>query len=258
MRRSVCLAVPGLAALALILPSFAAATPVVTFKAKAVAIPGFPGTGNIRGAGAAVQAEYTISGTEYGGYPPPLTGINVFLPKGTVLHPSGFPTCPAATLEPTGQGPTACPKGSRAGPVGIVHGQVAFGTKIVPETATLESFYAPNGGLEFFTYGHEPTILEIISKAHYVNTGGLYGKQLISEIPLVETVPGAQDASVTSISVKVGSAIKVHGKPVYYGRLPKTCPKGGYPIKTEVIFAALAGLPVQTVVKNTKTPCPSH
>ncbi len=258
MRRTVCLAVLGLAALALIVPSFAAATPVVTFKAKAVPIAGYKGTGNIRGAGAAVQAEYTISGTEYGGYPPPLTGINVFLPAGTVLHPSGFPTCPLATLEPTGQGPKACPKGSQAGPVGVVHGQVAFGAKIVPETATLESFYAPGGGLEFFTYGHEPTILEIISRAHYVNTGGVYGKQLISEIPLVETVPGAQDASVTSISVKVGSAIRVHGKPVYYGRLPKTCPKGGYPVKTEVKFAALGGLSAQTVDKSIKTPCPSH
>ncbi len=252
------ISVLGLLALGLLVPSFASATPVVTFKAKVVAIPGYRNTGNILGAGAAVQAEYTISGTEYGGYPPPLTGINVFLPKGTVLHPSGFPTCPLATLEPTGGGPKTCPRGSQAGPVGVVHGQVAFGTKIVPETATLESFYAPGGGLEFFTFGHEPTILEIISKAHYINTGGVYGKQLISEIPLVETVPGAQDASVTAISVKVGSAIKVHGKPVYYGRLPTRCPRGGFPVKTEVKFAALGGLQAQTVTKTTKTPCPKH
>lgn len=259
MRRSpICLAVLGLTAIALALPGFASATPVITFKAKAVPIPGFPHTGNIKGAGAAVQADYTISGKEYGGYPPPVEGINFFLPKGSVLHPSGFPTCPVATLEPTGPGPQACPKGSRAGPVGVVHGQVAFGTKIVPETATLESFYAPGGGLEFFTFGHEPTLLEIISKGHYINSSGLYGKQLIAEVPLVETVPGAQDVSITSISVKVGSAIKQNGKPIYYGRLPKICPKGGYPMKTEFKFAGLGGLAPQTVSKTYKATCPSH
>jgi hypothetical protein len=259
MRRPpTCLATLGLIAISLALPSFASATPVITFKAKAVAIPGFKGTGNIKGAGAAVQAEYTISGTEYGGFPPPIEGINFFLPKGSVLHPSGFPTCPLATLEPTGPGPKACPKASRAGPVGVVHGQVAFGTKIVPETATLESFYAPGGGLEFFTFGHEPTILEIISKGHYINSSGLYGKNLVAEVPLVETVPGAQDASITAISVKVGSAIKKGGKTIYYGRLPKTCPKGGYPLKTEVKFAGLGGLAPQTVSKTYNAKCPSH
>ncbi len=256
-RASTCLAVLGLSALALALPSFAAATPVVTFKAKAVPIAGFPHTWNILGAGAALQAEYTISGTEYGGFPPPLEGINFYLPKGAVLHPTGFPTCPVSTLEPTGAGPKACPKGSQAGPVGKVQGEVAFGTKIVPEEATLESFYAPGGGLEFFTFGHEPTILEIISTAHYVNSSGLFSHELISAIPLVETVPGAQDASVTSISVKVGSAYKSKGKTIYYGRLPTKCPKGGFPLKTEITFAGLGGLEKQEVTKTYKAPCPS-
>ncbi len=65
-RASTCLAVLGLALLAL--AGTASAAPTVTFKAKAVPIPGFPHTGNIFGAGAAVEAEFHISGTEYGGY----------------------------------------------------------------------------------------------------------------------------------------------------------------------------------------------
>jgi hypothetical protein len=237
-------------------PGSALAAPSVTVKAKIVPIKGFPGTGNKLGAGAAVESQVTISGTEYGGFPPPLIGVNVFLPKGVVLHPSGFPTCPVATLEPTGQGPKFCPKGSQAGPVGVVHGEVAFGSKIVPETATVEPFYAPGGGLEFFTYGHEPTVIEVISKAHYVKASGIYSQELIAEVPLVETVPGAQDASVTSISVRVGSAIKKNGKTIYYGRVPKTCPKGGFPGKAELTFAGLGGLTQTTVTKLVKVPCP--
>jgi len=255
-RASTCLAVLGLTAVVLALPGVSAAAPTVTFKAKAVPIKGFPGTGNILGAGTAIQAEYTISGKEYGGFPAPLMGVNFYLPKGTVLHPSGFPTCAESVLLPTGQGPKACPKGSSAGPVGRFRGVVAFGTEIVPEEGTIESFYSPGGGITFFSFGHEPVLLEILSSGHYVGASGLYSKELIANVPLVETVPGAQDASVESISVKAGSAIKKGGKTIYYGRVPKKCPKGGFPVKTELMFAGLGGLTAETVTKLYKAPCP--
>jgi hypothetical protein len=250
------LAVLGFAALSL--PALAAAVPTVAVRAKIVPIKGFPGTGNKLGAGAAVESQVTISGTEYGGFPPPLIGVNVFLPKGTVLHPSGFPSCPPATLEPAGRGPKGCPKGSAAGPVGTATGYVAFGKEVVPETATIEPFYAPGGGLEFFTFGHAPVLLEVLSKAHFVGASGLFSKELIAEVPLVETVPGAQDASVKTISVTVGSAIRKNGKTIYYGRVPKKCPKGGFPAKAELIFAGLGGLTQTTVTKTLKVPCPGH
>ncbi|HTY96743.1 MAG TPA: hypothetical protein VMB91_06860, partial [Solirubrobacteraceae bacterium] len=64
MRRvSIVFAVCLVAALATV--SVAEATPTVKFKAVAVPIKGFPNTGNKLGAGAAIQAEYKISGTEY-------------------------------------------------------------------------------------------------------------------------------------------------------------------------------------------------
>jgi hypothetical protein len=262
-RASTCLAVLGLSVIALAVPSFAAATPVVTFKARAVPVPALTGkgtikgTGNILGAGAALQAEYTITGTEYGGAPPPLEGINFYLPAGAILHESGFPTCPKSELEPLGGGPEHCPKGSAAGPVGKVVGFVEIGKKIVEEDSTVESFYAPGGGLEFYTYGHEPTVLEIISTGKYVAAHGLYSHELVANIPLIEPLPETRDASVKSISVKVGSAYKSGGKTIYYGKLPKKCPKGGFPLKTEMLFAGVGGLSPQVVSKTYKAPCPS-
>ena len=71
----------------------------------------------------------------------------------------------------------------------------------------------------------------------------------------METVPGAPDASVEKINVKVGAARKEHGKTIYYGTEPKTC-KGGLPLKAEVLFAGLGGLAPQTVTVNYKAPCP--
>jgi hypothetical protein len=259
-RASTCLVVVGLALLAL--SASASAAPTVKFKAEAVPIPGYPHTGNIYGAGAAVKAEFEISGTEYGGFPPPLIGVNFYLPKGTKLHSAGFPTCNKSTLEPSGQGPGSCPKGSAAGPVGKVLGIVAFGKERVPEEATLESFYAPGGGIEFFTAGHSPVSLEILSSGHYTNLNGAagFGPKLVTEVPLVETVPGAPDASVEKISVKAGSAIKSHGKTIYYGTVPKKgqCPKGGFNIKAELTFAGLGGLTQTTVPVAYKAPCPRH
>jgi len=254
-RASTCLAVLGLALLAL--PGAASAAPTVTLKAEAVPIPGFPGTGNILGAGAAVQAEFTISGTEYQGSPPPIIGVNFYLPTGTKLHPTGFPSCSKATLEQFG--PVKCPKGSAAGPIGKVEGFVTFGSERVEEGLELSSFYAPGGGLEFFADGHSPTSIEIVSNGHYVNLGGGkgYGPELITEVPLVASVPGAPYASVKSISVKAGSAYKSHGKTIYYGRLPTKCPKGGFPVKSEVIFAENGETSKpETVPVTYKAPCP--
>jgi hypothetical protein len=256
MRRAIIsLAALGLGTLALALPGAASAAPTVQFKAKAVPIAGFPGTGNIAGKGAAFESEFKISGTEYGGFPPPLIHVNVYLPAGVKLHTAGFPTCPPSTLEPSGKGPKAC-KNAKAGPTGSVEGYVAFGKETVPETATIESFYAPGGGLEFFTFGHEPVLLEILSKGHFVNSSGLYSKKFEAAVPLVETVPGANDASVKFIKVKTGSAIKKNGKAIYYGTMPTKCPKKYLPVKAELTFAGLGGLTETTVPAEYKAPCP--
>jgi hypothetical protein len=256
-KASICLTASVVALLAL--SAVAAATPTVTFKAKAVPIPHFPHTGNILGAGTAVEAEFAISGTEYEGSPPPIIGVNVYLPKGSKLHPSGFPTCSNRVLEQIG--PSGCPKGSAAGPVGKVVGFVSFGGERVIEPAELSSFYSPGGGLAFFTAGHSPVSLEILSSGKYTQLGGAagFGPKLITRVPLVPSVPGAPFASVKSIKVKAGSAIRKHGKTTYYGRVPKRCPKGGFPVKAEVIFAENGdeSKPV-TVTKLYKAPCPKR
>jgi hypothetical protein len=257
-RASICLAVLGLAVLAL--PAVAAAVPTVTFRAQAVPIPGYQHTGNILGAGAAVQAEYTITGTEYLGAPPPIVHVNFYLPTGAKLHTSGFPTCSKTTLEE--KGPIGCSKRSAAGPVGRVEGFVNFGHEPVEETLSLSSFYAPGGGIEFFSKGVDPTEIEIISSGHYINLRGGrgYGPELETEVPLVPSVPGAPYASVKRITVKAGSAIGPKNNPkkdIYYGRMPTRCPKGGFPIKTEVTFAENGEISKpETVTKTYKAPCP--
>ena len=237
-------------------PAPAGAAPTLTLGASFTPIPGFPHTGAILGAGAAVELELGISGTEYGGYPPPVQSVELFMPRGVVLHPADFPTCPIAVLEPTGQGASACPAGSAAGPVGTALTRVAFGSQIVPETAAIEAFYEPEGDLSFPITGSAPLTLETIATAHVRAASGLYSHELSLEVPPVETVPAGPKLSLESLDVKFGSAVRQNSKTIYYLRLPQGCPKGGFPFLAEVSFAAAGDLPRQTVAQTFHTPCP--
>jgi hypothetical protein len=252
-RASTCVAVLGLAMLAL--TSAASAAPTVTFKAKAVPIPGFPHTGNILGAGAAIETEFGIKGNEYGGYPPPLIGVKVFLPAGVKLHKTGFPNCAQTIIE--AKEPEKCPKKSSAGPVGHAYGFVVFGTERVPETVSIEGFYSPQG-LNFVVLGHTPASIEIVSVGKYSNLGGGggFGPEAVVAVPLVQTVPGAADASVERIVNKLGSAIKKGNKTLYYGTMPTKC-KGHLTVKAELTFAENGDVtkPVN-VSKTYNAPCP--
>jgi hypothetical protein len=248
MRRvTTCLAVLGLAVLGL--SASASAAPTITMKAVAVPIPGFPHTGNILGAGAALKTEYTISGTEYGGFPPPLTGVKFYGPASAKLHPQGFSTCAPEVIEKSGTGP--CPRASKAGPVGQGSGVVSFGTERVGETATIEPFFAPGGGLEFFAKGTTPVSIELLSKGKVVSSSPPFGPTVEAEVPLIESVPGALDASEKAIEVQVGAAYKKGKKTVYYITVPKKCPKGGFPLKTVMSFLGGA-----TAEATYSAPCP--
>lgn len=236
----------------------ASAAPTVLVKGRAVPIPGFAHTGNILGAGAAVEAEVKISGSEYGGFPPPLVGITVYLPSGTKIDTRDFPTCPTRVVAEERE-PRKCPRGSSAGPIGKVEGVVAFGDERVEETAEIHSFFAPGGGLEFLVDGHTPVSLEIPTSSQLLQPdgGGGFGPEFTGPIPLVETVPGAADASTEKINITLGSAIRKDGKVFYYGRVPRSCPVGGFRVKALLTFAENADLatPV-TVTVPFRAPCP--
>ncbi len=247
-----------LAMAAIVLPAMAGAAPKVSVKAKVLPVPinpssskskNYPKTGNILGAGASVETQFTISGTEYGGYPSPLTGVVVYLPAGTKLHPQGFATCSSAILET--HEVQKCPRKSIASPKGEVLGVVSFGSTRVQEKATVQAFFTSGGGLAFFTEGTSPTLIEILSTGRFSGASGAFGQKLTAVVPLVETVPGAPYASVESIKIKVGAAYIKGKKLISYGTVPKKCPKGGFPAKTELKF--LGG---ETSTASIKVPCP--
>jgi hypothetical protein len=243
-----------------LLPAGASAAPKVTVKARIVPIPVNPnaphgrtyrGTGAILGAGAALESELKISGTEYGGFPSPVTHISVYLPTGTKLHPQGFPVCSMAILQ--SHEVQKCPPKSIAGAKGEVLGIVSFGGTRVPEKASLQAFFAPGGRLAFFVEGNSPASLEVLTMGGFSTASKPFGPKFSAEVPLVATVPGAPYASVLSIKGVIGAVYRKGRKLVPYGRVPKRCPKGGFPGKVELGY--LSGESTTTLVK---VPCPKR
>ncbi len=182
-RASTRLALLGLAVATLALPAAAGAAPAVTFKVKAVPIPKnpsatsgptWPGTGNIFGAGTDVEAEFTISGTEYGGFPSPLTGVTFYTPPGSKLSTKGFTTCPAAMLE--SHEVQKCPKKSFAGPKGSAKGVVSFGGTRVHETLTVQPFFESGGDLAFYRRRTRTRLsIELLTTGKFSTPAGGFG-----------------------------------------------------------------------------------
>jgi len=264
-RASTCLALLGLTALgALGLPAVSSAAPcsgagpcpTVTLFAKAIPIPGFKGTGNCYGCGTALEIKYTIKGTEGpGGVPSPLTHVNFFVPKGTKIHAGGFVTCTKETLEGP-IGPPACPKKSQASPVGSANVAQKIGPETVREAATVQAFFAPGGGLQFYTNAASPISAQLVAATGaYHPVSGLFSQEFSSEVKLITTLPEAPPVSTESINLKVGAAYKKGKETVSYGTAPKKgqCPKGGFPFKSELTFQT-----GETVTVNYKAPCPTH
>ncbi len=185
-------AVLGTSTLALILatvgaPSTAAAA-TVTFMPEV-------SSGALGGLGS-VNATVGLTGTEYGGSPAPITEVVLRLPVGTKLAAGDHATCSKQTLEEVGA--SGCPVGSAAGPVGKVLSIVSFGTERVPEEATLESFYSPEGGLSFFIQGRSPVTVEVAASA------SIAGNVITLAMPLIMSVPGARDVSITELGFRLG------------------------------------------------------
>jgi hypothetical protein len=249
------LAALGVAVLVLASAGTASALPTVTLKSVFVPVPGYANTGNIFGADAAVQTEYTITGTEYQGTPPPIIGVKLYLPAGTIVRTIGAPTCARTALEQSG--PSGCPTGSAAGPAGSADAYVTFGGERVEEQLEASSFFAAAGGLALYFDGHSPLPLELNAGGQYFEPGGASGLELNTELPLVASTPGAPYVSFGSVRETIGWTQAYPGVGIY--RVPARCPESGFLSKAEVIFGENGELSrPATVTATYEAPCPTE
>ena len=203
----------------------------------------------------ALTAELKFAGTEYGGFPEPLTRVILRLPAGTVLSSEGFPTCPPQVLEQ--KGPAGCPAGSKAGPAGSFNAIVAFGNERVTENGTTETFFTEGGGVLVYFLGTSTVALELISRGVFEPASAPFGPAVNFEVPLIQTVPGAPDASLTALTIGLGAFIKRGGHETGSVTVPEACPKGALSWRADATFNDETGLHEMTAHAEAETTCPA-
>jgi len=236
------------------------------------------------GVAAAAQAEETVSITEAGfspdrlgvptnvfgrakfgstnlPVPSPITHFDAFGPAGVTLSLEGTGTCTAAKLENVG--PEACPADSRAG-FGEVEGAYELAKEVIHENATIDFFLGNNrpGHIELLVYldAITPVSYQTVFTATVIQGPKPYGLGFSLNVPLIKVLPEASDASAIGGFLTLGAKNvayyrKVHGKRRLFhvkGIItPKSCPRGGWPVETQISFEDGS-----TVTAKHTIPCP--
>jgi hypothetical protein len=102
-----------------------------------------------------------------------------------------------------------------------------------------------------FLDGSTPVALEILAAGRFVNSAPPFGVEFVGAVPLIETVPGALDASILQGTVRIGAAYKRGGQTIAYVTLPRKCAKSGWPVKVQLSFLGGA-----TSEASYEMPCP--
>ncbi len=206
------------------------------------------------GQGTMLTATLALGGDEYFGFVAPLTEVRLQLPAGTAASSAGFATCAAATLEDFG--PARCPASSVAGEGGLVRMAITFDNQRVEENGTIEVFFAPGGGFNFFLAGDSPLSIG----GEMVITGTLVGDTLTLRAPLVASPPGAF-ISIRALTLSLGVARAVRSGSVFSLTMPGECPQGGFAWSAQALLNdpvayGGAGSDIGPLRATAHTPCP--
>jgi hypothetical protein len=200
-------------------------------------------------------------GSTTGPVPSPIRHVNVYGPAGVTLDLRGTGVCNEERLKNIG--PAACPANSRAG-FGGGQGVYKIGNEIVEEKYTLDFFLADNRPghvrLLIFLSGSTPVSVEVVFGATVITGPKPYGLGFSVEVPEIKVLPEASNASAKTAFLTLGAHNvayyrTVHGKRrLFHVRgiiLPKTCPRGGWPVASQFTFEDGS-----TVMATRKIRCP--
>jgi hypothetical protein len=240
--------------LALAIPTAAQAEEIVNIKASF--------TPDALGVPTNVFGSATIGSTNTP-LPSPPTKIVVLGPAGLALNLEGTGICNKAKLENIGT--SACPANSRAGFGGGI-GAFELAKEITHEAFTLDFFLGSNrpGHVVLLIYLNAvtPVSVQLVFTAPIVQEPKPYGLGFSVEVPPIHSVPGATDATALSTFITLGAKNvayfkKVHGKRKLFHvkgiLVPKTCPRGGWPVASQFSFEDGS-----TVTSKSTIPCPRH
>ena len=158
----------------------------------------------------------------------PVTKTVVHLPKGMKFGYKAFVKCNQAKLA--AQGVKGCPGKSKVG-----KGNLTADGRPVVETPVNGSVTAFNGT---YSGGKPRYLLYVIPElsSPIVLVGSLNGTTLTIPVPLIPTLPGQPNATLTKFFIKTGGKTKKGKKKINYLTNPKKCPKGGFAWKFDFTY----------------------
>ena len=187
-------------------------------------------------------------GSPPGQVPSPITSVALRYPGdvGIVVSGLGLEACSPATLHY--QGPAGCPSDASMG-TGDAAVEIPVGQTVVREHAQLAIERAPTKderfALTFYVQGTSPIVAQLALPALLLSARAPFGGSVAIEPPLVASLPEAPDVSVVRLHAAIGPEHLLYYRPrdgheVAYRprgvRLPRSCPRGGFPFTAAVAF----------------------
>jgi hypothetical protein len=223
----------GLAAIALgVLPATALSTTTARVSASF--------SGHTLGAGTSMHFGFTTSDSA-GGLPQLPTDATIHLPPGThiasLAHLPKSDVCSSNILEAVGYGPSACPKGSHAGPVGFAHLEAPVGGHLKIVKVPVYPVIDKVGLFSLLMLAPAPFPSDNASLFPYSPGGS--PELLLGELGALEVSPGVR-SSMLDYSITLGANLKVQqgGRNVVQPliTMPKSCPRGGFVWRTDFSY----------------------
>lgn len=233
-------------------PALAAPGPSARLHVKLV--PDLPG------ARTTVELSLSIAGTS--GQPPPvLRSLILRLPAGMGVATTtlGEDNCAPAGLLASGL--SGCPVNALLG-FGTATAVVPIGSGSVVERAELHPLMGPphENQVEvlFYVQANAPVFAQLVLPATLVEDSPPFGERLFTSVPLVEIWPEGPDLALRAIETTIGPLHllyqrRVGTKVVSFRprgiRIPRLCPRGGYP------FVALLDFLSGSASASYRVPC---
>lgn len=203
------------------------------------------------GSSGAVTFEVRFSDSDTA-IPEPVRVATLSLPAGLSLQVPHLSACEPRLLA--AHGPGRCPDASLLGRGrALVEGRA--GSQVISEHISLWAFLGPLHDLqptvEILARGHTPFDKSTVLGGLVQAPEGSRGEQLVLRIPPVRTLPLEPDASVSTMALTIGA---VPGRPRRNGnavKVPRSCPRGGFPVAGEFVYADGSTSSAQTTI-----PCP--
>jgi hypothetical protein len=192
---------------------------------------------NRLGAKGALTITVRYLGGEFG-VPSPVRRSVLRLPAGLSIEIPKLRICYPARLRALGA--RGCPEQSEIGS-GHALVEVRAGSQLITEETQLWVFLGPPKNLEptfeILGQGRTPVDERVILSGTVLPAKPPYGEELVMSIPPIATLPFEPDASVSSVSLVIGTKSRRPARGSNVIIVPSSCPLGGFPFAAEFTYA---------------------